>query len=241
MTLRAVWALTALTAIAPTGAAAAESLVIGFVERPAYAYMEAGRPRGLLIERAREVLDRAGIEYRFEPLPARRMAKTVRSRPDFCLIGNFRTPEREQYAQFSRPLFRNRPIGILVTAARRAEIQSRGSLAALTASPGLRLGYVDGFSYGAGIDAVVSAMSGPKVPVSAGPAEMVRLLAAGRFDYMFADHEEWEALAQASKVPTAALAVLNFPDQPAGNTRHFMCSRKLAPGLLTRIDAAIGD
>ena len=57
---------------------------------------------------------------------------------------------------------------------------------------------------------------------------------------MFADQEEYVALAQAAHIPPETFTLLTFPDVPEGNRRYLMCSKSVPKDTLTRIDAAIG-
>lgn len=221
-------------------AASAEPLVVGYIERPAYAWSEEGKARGLFVDIARDILARAAIDYRFEALPPKRMLKSVKEGGPICLLGNFKTPEREAYAVFTKPIFQNRPIGVLITKDRAAAFARHKTLAELTASTDLRMGLVDGFSYGAAMDAVIGRMAGPKIPVGSSPSGMISMLVAGRFDYMLADHEEWEALAHSVNVSASRLDVLSFPDLPEGNKRYLMCSKSVPGEVIERINRAIG-
>lgn len=231
----AAWA-----AIMSAGEAAwADPLIVGYIERPAYAWNEGGTAKGLFVDIARDVLARAGVDYRFEALPPKRMLKIVKEGGNICLLGNFKTVEREAYASFTKPIFQNRPIGVVVLKERAADFARHQTLASLTASPDLRLGYVDGFSYGSAMDAVIGAMAGPKISVGSTQAGMISMLVAGRFDYMLADHEEWEALAHAVNVPADRLDVLSFPDLPEGNKRHLMCGKAVPGEVIEKINAAI--
>lgn len=68
---------------------------------------------------------------------------------------------------------------------------------------------------------------------------MVSMLAAGRFDYMFADQEEYEALATAVNIPPESLRLLTFPDIPEGNKRRLMCSKAVPKETIDRINSVI--
>jgi polar amino acid transport system substrate-binding protein len=221
-------------------AAGAEPLIIGFIERPAYSWQGEGRAEGLFVDIARDILTRAGIAHRFQPLPPKRMLKSVQEgREAICVLGNFKTAEREAYSVFTRPIYQNKPIGILTLKERADAFAPFKTLRELTASPDLRLGYIDGFSYGNAVDAVIGAMAGNKVSRSSTQAGMVTMLAGNRFDYMLADQEEYEALARAVSVPVESLRLLTFPDLPEGNKRYLMCSKAVPRAIIDRIDAAI--
>lgn len=144
--------------------AQAGTLVIGFIERPAYSWQKDGRAEGLLVDIARDILARAGTGHQFQALPPKRMLKSVQEgKEGICVLGNFITPERETYAVFIKPIHQNKPIGILIAKDRAEAFAPYKSLAELTASPVLRLGYIDGFSYGVAVDTFISRMSRQKI------------------------------------------------------------------------------
>ena len=167
------------------GTAEAGPLIVGFIERPAYSWQEDGEAKGLFVDIARDILTRAGIAYRFQPLPPKRMLKSVEDgMEEICIVGNFKTAEREKFAVFTKPIYQNKPIGILIRKDRAPDFAPHKSLAALTASPTLRLGYIDGFSYGSAVDAFLTKMTGGKISRVTTQTGMVSMLAGDRFDYM---------------------------------------------------------
>ena len=162
-------------------AALAGPLVVGIIERPAYAWQQDGQAAGLLVDIARGILTRAGIDYQFQAQPPKRMLKSVEEgREQICVLGNFKTPEREAYAVFTKPIYQNKPIGILITRDRVEAFAPYKTLADLTASPTLRLGYIDGFSYGSAVDAFIAGMAGTKISRGTTQTGMVAMLASGR-------------------------------------------------------------
>lgn len=220
--------------------ARAETLIVGFIDRPAYSWQQDGKAHGLFIDIARDILTRAGIDHQFRPLPPKRMLKDVEEgKEPLCVVGNFKTPEREAYAVFTKPIYQNKPIGILINRRQEPAFTPYRTLGELTAAPNLRLGYIDGFSYGNAVDAFIGKMTGTKISRVTTQSGMVGMLAAGRFDYMFADQEEYEALALAVNVAPETIRLLTFPDVPEGNKRHLMCSKAVPRHIIERIDAAI--
>ena len=218
----------------------AGQLVIGFIERPAYSWQQDGQAAGLFVDIARGVLTRAGIDHQFQALPPKRMLKSVEEgREEICVLGNFKTPEREAYAVFTKQIYQNKPIGILISRDRIEAFAPYKTLADLTGSSTLRLGYIDGFSYGSAVDAFVARMTGTKISRGTTQTGMVSMLASGRFDYMFADQEEYEALAGAAKISPESVRLLTFPDVPEGNRRYLMCSKAVPRQTIDRINAAI--
>jgi len=230
-----------LGAVCP--AAHAETLTIGFVERPGYATAAEGdgQARGLLVDITRDILTRAGIQPRFVAMPQKRLLKIIESGGErICNLGGFKTPDRAAYSVFTKPIYRSRPISVVILAERAAAFAPFRTLAELTAAPNLNLGYMEGFSYGPYPDRLIATMSGAKSARVIALAQMVGMLAAGRFDYLFADSEIYEALANAGKIDPGKFRLLSFPDVPEGNWRYLMCSKAVSKDVIDRIDAAIG-
>jgi polar amino acid transport system substrate-binding protein len=221
-------------------AALAAPLPIGFVERPGYASIVDGKADGLLIRIAGDILTRAGIEYQFKGVPQKRLVDNVRANKEpICALGLFKTPERELFAVYSKPIYQNKPTGVLIVRARADAFTAFKSVKELTASTTLTLGYIDGFSYGNDLDKMIAIANGNKDARVNSPVNMVAMLNGRRFDYMFAYQEEYEALANAAGVDPAKLQLLSFPDISEGNKRYFMCSRSVPKDILNRIDLAI--
>ncbi|WP_161539575.1 substrate-binding periplasmic protein [Paramagnetospirillum kuznetsovii] len=236
----AIFFLGLAVAIFRPGLALAEPLTIGFIERPGYSWQGERQAEGLFIDIARDILTRAGIEHQFQAMPPKRMLKSVQEGKDrICIVGNFKTPEREAYAVFTKSIYQNKPIGVLISADRSEAFAPFKTLAALAEAPDLRLGYVDGFSYGTAVDAVIAKMKTVELSRGNTTTGMVSMLAAGRFDYMFADQEEYVDLAKGANIPPASLRLLTFPDVPVGNKRYMMCSKTVPKAVIERIDAAI--
>ena len=220
--------------------AGAETLTIGFVERAGYSYLDQGQPKGLMIDVARGILTKSGVAFEFVPLPQNRLVGEVKDgKAQICALGLFKNPDRESFATFTKPIYKNQPIGVLINAANREKFTAIASLAALVDAPGLTLGAVEGFSYGGYVDGLIDKMTGKKNRASVPASQLVTMLAAGRVDYMFADPEEWQALAAAATVDPNSLALLSFPDSPEGNQRYLMCSKAVPAATIDKIDAAI--
>ncbi|WP_375740154.1 substrate-binding periplasmic protein [Pseudomonas boanensis] len=216
----------------------AESLTVYYIEKPPYYHTERGEPTGFLLERARAIFSKADVPVHFEARPAKRILHELQQGRDAaCSIGWFKTPERQQFAWFSRPIHRDAPMLVLTRNSLAEQIRSYSSLSALVQSP-LRLGLVDGFSYG-GLDHMLKTASSHKV--TAPPAQTVRMLAAERIDFTLIDERELPYILAEADLRDAKLTKLNMPDIPAGQLRYLMCSKAVDDALRERLDQAIED
>jgi polar amino acid transport system substrate-binding protein len=141
----------------------------------------------------------------------------------------WRDEEREKYLLFSHPYLENR----LVLLARRGTDVSVGSLAELK---GQRVGVVEGYSYGAGVDGV----PGPILVRGESDQDNVDRLVAGDLDYVLADellvHELFERHGdKARELLVAGSAPILH------RSLHFALRRDLAGAaeIVERFDAAI--
>lgn len=229
-----------IASVAFSSSARAEQLTVAFVDRAGYSFDENGTAKGFMIDIARKIASRAGLEFSFQALPQGRAIKALKDKtPDFCLLGLFKNPEREEFATFTKPIYKNKPIGVLVSSAQKAKFAKYSTLADLLSAQDLNLGMVTGFSYGKTIDDMVAKMAGKKENANVTPALLVSMLAAGHIDYMFADAEEYQALAEAAKVDVKTVELLSFKDIPEGNQRYLLCSKAVPAAIIDRLNAAI--
>ncbi len=223
------------------GTSHAEGLDIYYFSRPPYLVRNPLQPDvgGLVGERIARVLQQAGLEHAWKSLPPPRQLRLIRANTSpVCGAGWFRTAERERFARFSLPVYRDRPAGLLVRAADASRFRNM-RIADVFADSGWRMGAKLGFSYGGAIDALLVRYNPPLLTTSADNTAMARMLAAGRFDYMIIAPEE--ALILVRKLGKSQVAFVPVAGMPPGNTRHLMCSRKVPDTLMRRIDRVILD
>lgn len=129
---------------------AEESISLHYNERPPYLVSGAdGQATGLTAEPAAAAFRRAGIPYAWVQTPALRQLKLLRENTGRdCLVGWFKTAERERYARYTLPTYRDRRI-IALTGAGNSRLAEGGRLDAWLADPELTLLVKDGYSYGA--------------------------------------------------------------------------------------------
>lgn len=237
-----VWtALLAVTA-APLPCAAHEPLRVTYLERPPYYQTLRGKPAGFLNDIAAQVLERAGIEASFTALPAKRILDEIMvAGLNACSVGWYKTPEREAVARFSLPLWRDPPYVALMRAETAARIGDRSSLSVFFGDTGLRLGVLDGFSYGDSIDGRIAAEARDVYRMTGSQRQLARMLAEGRVDYMLIAPVEIAALLESSGLAPGDFAEVALADVPPGPTRHLICGRGVPEDVMERIDQAIRE
>ena len=217
-----------------------EPLKVYYFQRPPLYLTQADRsPGGFLVEIVKLVFTEAGIDYRFEELPALRIESLLKGTERACGIGWFRRPERDTWATFSDPIYRDLPSIALVHARQAPRLGPRTSLANLLGS-GLLLGVIEGFSYGTETDQAI-ATAHPRIFRLVGQqSQLLMMAASGRIDYFFLGPEEAQYLLAANPGLAAHLMIVPIEDGAHGNDRHLMFSKGVDALTILRVNQAIG-
>jgi polar amino acid transport system substrate-binding protein len=86
---------------------------------------------------------------------------------------------------------------------------------------------------------LIATLTPPPAKTSVETPQMLRMLLAGRADWMIVSPEEAQVLRQEAGSAGAGLRVLAFADISAGETRHLYCNRAVPDVWLARIDQAL--
>lgn len=229
----------AVTTTAPSETAPLALLVF---ERPPYYVLDGnGAFAGLVAGPTAEAMTRAGIPFVWERMQPNGHLRAVEAdRAPICAVGWFRTAEREAYARFTDPVYRDAPIAVL-TRADNGAVTAHDSLRSLLGAPGLRLGTKLGYAFGAEVDAMIHDLAPPLITASQDDAGLARMLLGQRFDYMLLGFEEADTLIEAFGAAGQDLLAMTMPDAPKGNTRHLLCSQSVDPAVIERFNAALAE
>ncbi|MDC7697395.1 substrate-binding periplasmic protein [Vogesella indigofera] len=231
--------LSLLLAMASWPVAAQPPITLHYYERPPFMVrQDSGGASGLTADRARRAFARAGIPIHWALTPAKRQLALLRANGGHdCAVGWFRTPQRQAYALFSRAIYQDRGVVLI---ARSQWLPPAGStLEQLLANDRLHLLYKDGLTYGSYVQSKLGMAKADINYSTMEQPQLLRMVAAGRADAMFATREEAEMLLTSGESGHGALQLLAFPDVGAGDTRHILCSRRVGDALMRRLDAAI--
>jgi polar amino acid transport system substrate-binding protein len=217
-------------------------LKVTYLERPPYYWTDGKEPRGFLLQLTRQILDRAGVPATFTALPPNRILDEVRQNTSpRCSIGWFKTSERETFAAFSLPIYRDKPLVVLTLKTSLQRVATYRTVRHLFGDLDLIMAQVASFSHGETLDRMRNQALGPTMTVSTAQSVLPRLIAQGRASYMLVAPEEIPTLLGSAGVDVELFATLSMDDVPGGNLRYLMFSKNVPEAVLTRINAAIAE
>ncbi len=219
-------------------AAAQEKLTLLFNERPPYLVLNRdGSASGLTGTPAANAFKAAGIPVLWTALSTKRQMQILtENMGQSCAIGWFQTKEREQFAKFTKAIYRDHPFVAL--AASNVKIAEGQSLEQVLADKNTRVLVKEGFSYG-DIDPVLARAKASILVNSGEVVELMQMIKARRADIMFAAQEEANYLLQNAGFKPTDFRMIKFSDMPSGKTRHIMCSKKVPDETTNKLNAAI--
>lgn len=225
--------------LAASCCAAQEAIIVTYSHRPPYLSLSPdGVPSGLTGTPAASAFRAAGIEAVWTRLPTNRQLAMVKDRrARSCAIGWFRTPERERYAKFTKPIYRDKSWMVLARAD--YNIPEGVTLELMLHSPAARVLVKDNYSYGAAIDAMLARLR-PTTAVSTGGTEqLMQSLRAGSAGFMFVPEEEGSYLMAQGGERTRQFKLLRPGAMPRGEERHIMCGMAVPDEVIERLNKAI--
>lgn len=238
--LRLLMVLVCLLACVPAWAQKLTPLQIHYQVRPPYSHGSASGVVGLVADPLAAALQRAGIDFIWLETPFQRQMSLIQSGQGMdCGLGLSRSPEREALGKFTRPIYQDRPFMALT---RRADgVRPDQTLSNLLTSGQSTLLVKDGYSYGAVVDAALGRHPGAVRRTSAESLQMVRMIDAGRADWMIVAPEEAEVLLLQLPELSLRLKLVAIADKPAGNARHLYCSRAVPDEVIEQINRALDE
>ena len=222
-------------------ASASEPILLMYAERAPYIIVgNDGEITGLTADPARQAFVDSGVPYKPVSIPTNRQLASIRSNTSqACGIGWFDKPERREFAQFTKPIYRDRPTVVLMQRTS-ALAGFYDSLQKLIENDELVMLAKTQFSYGQHIDIWIQDYQPKQTLVTLDNVGMVRMLSARRADYMLMGQEEAShMMQQSSDVDTDDIRMLSFPDSPHGNYRHLMCSLSVPASVIERLNRVI--
>jgi len=216
-----------------------EAITLHYNSRVPYDYLKDGVVKGLVATPVAQAFKQAGVEFTWVETPVARQFNVVKRNLGLdCLAGRFKNDDRALWARFSRPVYRDRPQGLLV---RRGNEKLRDfiSIHAAVRSPDLTLLVKASYSYGPVLDAAIRERTVPPITTYDESADMLRQIQRGMADAFIIAAEEADGLLANGTAPTQDFAFLSYPDAPAGELRYIMCSHKVPQSVMDKLGAAI--
>lgn len=218
----------------------AEILDIHYFEYPPYYHqLETGQASGIIVDLARKIFAAAGVEPRFSFMPAKRILYEIESDRPAASLGWFKTPEREEFALFSLPIYVNRPVGVFFLKENEEKFRPYSTLEGLLQSGKFFFGRVQGLSEGPQLDGMLAKYEDKTVQVAADSIRLLKMLESKRFDFILMPPEEVDVLLEAAQTPKDRFMLRAMSDIPQGTLRYIMYSKAVPADLIRRIDQAI--
>jgi polar amino acid transport system substrate-binding protein len=225
-----------------TFAQSAQPLRIQYYERKPFHYtLENGNVVGLTATPTEQAFKKIGVTIRWELVPVNRILNNLKRNDEpLCTPGWYKKPEREEYAQFSAPIYRDKP---LVGLARAGFAVKEGITAKeLFASPSTNLLVKQNFSQGAYMDALIATMPPRQViAVVEEIPNLVKMIDAKRADLIITTQEEVALYVDQAELSMKDFRVLVFPDVPAVEMRYILCSKQMPAETMRKLNKAIGN
>lgn len=215
-------------------------LHVVYLERPPYYWTDNGEPKGFLLVLTQRILDRAGVTATWAPHPPNRIIEELRTnRLPLCSIGWFRTAEREAFANFSLPIYRDQPMVLLTTVDKAQRFSRHRTLREVFSDTSLVMAQVASFSYGEAIDRLQRDILVRNLTVSSTQKVLPRLILQDRASYMLVAPEEVPTLLQSAGVDPQQFTALSMDGIPAGNLRYLIFSQRVPESTLSRVNEAV--
>lgn len=233
-------ALILLVLLALPQSVTCETLTASYLERPPYYYTRQGRAEGFLMELSRKIFRDAGIEVVFEMMPPKRIMMEIKKADNFhCSVGWFKKPEREEFAKFSLPIYRDKPVVILTTKKQKQMFAPHKTLREVFSDKSLIMATMSAFSYGSYIDQLMEHVSPKTHEISSKQNLLPKLIMKGRAAYMLTAPEEVQTLVRSAGLNPDDFVSITMPDIPAGNRRYLMFSRGVSDEIVERINTSV--
>jgi hypothetical protein len=213
-------------------------LRVHYHERPPYYAKTKGGVAGLCATPVRRAFEAAGIPYQWTQTPPKRQLHLIEQKPgQDCIVGWFKTRERERYARYSTSIYQDQPMVALV---RREDprMPERCTVADLLSVPDIIMLSRPGYSYGPLVDSAVVRIAPRRMDSGVDSSEWLSILFTRRADFVFIAPEEAQYLLSRTQLPTDAFRFLTLTDMPPGNHRYVLFSRAVPPEVVDRFNAA---
>lgn len=233
-----VLASAAMLASAPV--LADDKITLSFNERPPYLIADAnGAATGLTGTPAAEAFKKAGIDIVWSKVPPNHQLAVIKEGGPNCAIGWYKTAEREQFAKFTKPIYRDKPSILLANPNFHGKDGEK--LGDILGSKGVRVLIKEHFSYGPFIDGALEKYK-PTTTISNGTStQMLQLVGANSVDFMFVSEEEAQYLVEQSGLGAQKFKQLHMSDMPKGDYRYIMCSKQVPDDVIAKLNKAITE
>jgi len=236
--------LLAFLALASLGGGAwsqtTEPIRLLYYDRKPFHYLDAsGKVTGLTAEPAAQAFANAGIPFVWELRSANAIVYALKRNTDpVCTPGWYKNADRMAFAQFTAPIYRDKPLVGLVNAS--YPFKPGITAKEFFAQTDYRLLIKQSFRWGAYLDEIVAKVPAKQIISSAEEVStIVKLIHLHRADIFIITQEEVETYVNQAQLQMADFKVIKFPDVPAVEMRYILCSKQVPASTIQALNAAI--
>jgi len=213
------------------------TLQVSYIERPPYYFTKNHKPTGFLLDLQKKIFDDADINVQFVSLPAKRALKRVKNPSNqHCSIGWFKTTKRKKFANFTRPIYQNKPLFLVIKKKNSSLFKKYTTLKEVFLNKTLSFAKIDGFSYGIIVDELIKNLSPKFYTITGEQQQLIRMLNKERMTYILVAPEEIEMLLKSNRLDSDDFKFINLTDIPFGNKRYLMCSKGVKKEVINNIN-----
>ena len=232
-----LWSGVALALDAPS---VPQPITVHYVLRPPYMSLSANGLTGLTGAPTVLAFMHANIPFVLADTPfARQLHMIEVNSGQDCMIGMFKTPEREVFAKFTHPIYRDSPQIILTAAANAPRFSKFSSVVDLLSDKTMELLVKLRYSYGKVPDALIERYQPTLQKTTDENLLMLKAIKLKMSDYMFMTPEEASVAIAAAGFSESDFRQIKFKNMPDGDYRHIMCSKNVPDHVIAKLNAAI--
>jgi polar amino acid transport system substrate-binding protein len=214
-------------------------ILLYYNERPPYLVTTNHGVEGLTGSPTTLIFDKSGIPFQWEQIPSKRQIYLLQKNNNrICLVGWFKTEERENYARYTLPVYQDKPQFALARADNN-NISSGHTVAEVFSNRQLNLLVKDGYSYGSYLDNKIKEYDTNRTVTTNESSGMLEMVFFRHADYFFVAPEEAEGLMKTSKFDPQDFKTINFTDIPSGEKRYILCSMQVEESVVEQLNTAI--
>jgi len=190
---------------------------------------------GLVATPLIKALDEAKITYNLKNQTSKKHLKEIeRNQKEICAVGWFKNPKRELFGKYTKPLYQDKPMGIIVN--HKSDIKNNTDISNLLKTNNYKVLIKDSYSYGKFLDDKLKNKKVKKTTTS--NDKMASMIAKGRADFMFISYEEATSIMKNNKYKSK-LQYISLKGMPEGNKRYLICSKKVSDRIIEQLNKYI--
>ncbi|MCK5311466.1 MAG: transporter substrate-binding domain-containing protein [Desulfobacteraceae bacterium] len=214
-------------------------ITIHYHERPPYYVTDSSGVYGLCSDPAKIAFETSGVLFKWQKTPAKRQLEIIKTnRSKECIIGWFKTSEREKFAKYSHYIYQDKPM-IALARKDNNRIKSNRSLKETFLNTNLILLKKSSYSYGQFIDIKIVEFNPTILISNSENVTMLKMIHSMRADYFFISEEEANVVIALSGFSREDFKYIKFKNMPKGNKRYLLFSKMVEDDMVERINNAI--